>query len=41
MIGSVVPDLTKMRELVGPATIAWRDGVRRMVQARRPDLLRA
>jgi nucleoside-diphosphate-sugar epimerase len=40
MIGSVVPDLTRMRELIGPATVGWRDGLRRMVEASRPELLR-
>lgn len=40
MIGSVVPDLTRMHELLGTATVGWRDGMRRMVEARRPELLR-
>jgi UDP-glucuronate 4-epimerase len=39
--GSVVVDLTRMHELVGPAQIGWRDGLRRMVEARRPELLRS
>lgn len=33
MVGSVVPDLTRMRELVGPTTVAWREGLRRLVEA--------
>lgn len=38
MVGSVVPDLTRMHELVGPAQVPWRDGIRRMVESR-PELL--
>ncbi len=38
-VGSVVPDLTRMHELVGGTTVDWRDGVRAMVAARYPDLL--
>ena len=37
--GSVVVDLTRMHELIGSAEINWRDGIRRMVEARRPELL--
>jgi nucleoside-diphosphate-sugar epimerase len=40
-IPSVVVDLTKQHELVGKAEVAWRDGFRRMVAARHPELLRA
>jgi nucleoside-diphosphate-sugar epimerase len=40
-IGSVFVDLTKMHELVGATTVAWRDGIRRMVEARHPELLQA
>lgn len=36
---SVLVDLRRMHELVGPAEVGWRDGFRRMVAARRPDLL--
>lgn len=37
---SVVADLTRQHELVGRAEVAWRDGFRRMIEARHPDLLR-
>ena len=36
---SVMTDNTKMRELVGPAEVAWKDGLRRMVEDRHPDWL--
>ena len=39
-LGSLQLDLTRMHELVGPARVPWRDGVRRMVAARFPELLR-
>lgn len=39
--GSVVIDTTKMHELIGPAEVGWRDGIRRMIEARRPELLKA
>jgi UDP-glucuronate 4-epimerase len=29
-----------MHEALGRTTVGWRDGVRRMVQARNPELLR-
>jgi nucleoside-diphosphate-sugar epimerase len=35
-IGGVTVDLTRMHELVGPTTVDWRDGLRRMVAARHP-----
>jgi UDP-glucuronate 4-epimerase len=38
-IGGVTVDLAKMHELVGPTTVGWRDGLRRMVAARHPELL--
>ncbi|MHB8451724.1 MAG: NAD-dependent epimerase/dehydratase family protein [Mycobacteriales bacterium] len=38
---SVAVDVRRMHELVGPAVVPWRDGFRRMVAARRPDLLLA
>ncbi len=38
-IDSVQIDLTRMHELCGPTTVAWRDGLRRMVAARHPELL--
>jgi nucleoside-diphosphate-sugar epimerase len=40
MIGSVVPDVTRLHALVGPAKVEWRDGIRRMIAARHSDLLR-
>lgn len=33
-------DVSRLRELVGPTRVAWRDGVRRLVEARAPQLLR-
>jgi len=39
-LGSLQLDLTRMHELIGPARVPWRDGVRRMVAARFPELLR-
>ncbi|MEZ5180345.1 MAG: NAD(P)-dependent oxidoreductase [Acidimicrobiales bacterium] len=38
-IPSVVADLTRAHELVGRAEVGWRDGFRRMVEARHADLL--
>lgn len=38
-IESVMTDNSKMRALVGPAEIAWKDGLRRMVEDRHPDWL--
>lgn len=32
-------DATRRTELAGPCTITWRDGLRRMLQARHPDAL--
>jgi UDP-glucuronate 4-epimerase len=37
-IGSITMDLTRMHELVGRTTVEWRDGMRRMIQARHPEL---
>lgn len=37
---SVVADLTKQHELVGAATVGWKDGMRRMLEVRHPDLLK-
>lgn len=37
---SVTPDLTRMHELGVRPTVSWRDGMRRMVEARAPELLR-
>ncbi len=33
-------DLSRMHELIGPATTPWRDGIRRLVEARNPELLK-
>ena len=33
------PDVTRMHELLGRTEVPWRDGMRRMVEARHPDLL--
>jgi nucleoside-diphosphate-sugar epimerase len=38
-IQSVAVDLRKMHELVGRTTVDWREGMRRMVAARHPELL--
>jgi len=37
---SVVADLAKQHELVGKATVGWKDGMRRMLQVRHPDLVK-
>jgi len=39
-LGGLPVDLGRMHELVGQTRIDWRDGLRRMVEAREPDLLR-
>lgn len=36
---SVMTDNSRMRELVGPTEIDWKDGLRRMVEDRHPDWL--
>ncbi len=36
---SVMTDNSKMRKLVGPAEVDWREGLRRMVEDRHPDWL--
>jgi UDP-glucuronate 4-epimerase len=36
---SVTIDLTRQRELIGSTEIGWRDGIRRMVEERYPELL--
>ncbi|HEX3979684.1 MAG TPA: NAD(P)-dependent oxidoreductase [Acidimicrobiales bacterium] len=38
-IDSVDIDLTRMHDLVGTTTVAWRDGMERMVRSRHPELL--
>jgi nucleoside-diphosphate-sugar epimerase len=39
-LGSLPMDLTRMHEVVGQARTSWRDGLKRMVAARNPELLR-
>lgn len=39
-IGGIPTDNTKRRELVGPTRVGWKDGMRSMVTARHPDLVR-
>lgn len=39
-IGSVTTDNTRMHEMVGPAEVGWREGMRRVVEHRHPELLR-
>ena len=38
---SVMVDLTRAHEIIGPTTVHWKDGMRRLVAARHPELLRA
>jgi len=38
-IDSVQIDLTRLHELVGATTVDWKDGMRRMIAARHPELL--
>jgi nucleoside-diphosphate-sugar epimerase len=38
-IDSVQIDLTRMHDLVGTTSVGWRDGLRRMVASRHPELL--
>jgi nucleoside-diphosphate-sugar epimerase len=40
-IDSVDIDLTRMHELVGPTTVSWKEGMKRMVRARHPELMPA
>ena len=40
-IGSLELDLTRMHEALGPTRVAWQDGIRRMVEALNPELLRS
>jgi len=37
-LSSVTIDPAKMHELCGPTRVDWRDGIRRLIAARRPDL---
>ena len=39
-IDSVQIDTTRMHELIGPSTVLWRDGMRRMAKALHPDLVK-
>jgi UDP-glucuronate 4-epimerase len=39
-LGSLELDLRRMHATIGPARVAWRDGIRRMVEARNPELLK-
>ena len=38
-IGGVTIDNTKRLELLGPTTVDWHDGIRRMIAAQHPELL--
>jgi UDP-glucuronate 4-epimerase len=40
-LGSVTLDPAKMHDLVGRTEVSWRDGIRRMVEARNPELLKS
>ena len=39
MLQSIGMDTTRMHELIGRTTVQWREGFRRMVEARHPELL--
>ena len=39
-IASLPVDVERMHALLGPTRVAWRDGLRRLVEARMPELLR-
>jgi UDP-glucuronate 4-epimerase len=39
-IGSVTIDPSRLHELVGRTRVDWRDGIRRMVEALNPELLK-
>lgn len=39
-VPSVVADLTRQHELIGSTAIGWREGFRRMVEVRHPELLK-
>jgi len=38
-IESVIGDTTKMHQLIGKTQVGWQDGLRRMIEARHPELL--
>ena len=35
---SVIPDLTKMNGLIGETRVDWQEGIRRMLEARYPEI---
>ena len=37
-IGSVTADTARMEALIGPTRVGWRDGLRRMIETRHPEL---
>jgi nucleoside-diphosphate-sugar epimerase len=39
--GSLCIDTTRMHELVGPTSVAWKTGIRRMVQSLAPELIKS
>jgi len=39
-LASLPLDTQRLHELVGPTRVGWREGIRRMVEARNPELLR-
>ena len=40
-LGSLTMDLTRMHQLLGRTRVQWRDGIRRLVETRNPELLRS
>jgi hypothetical protein len=38
-VGPLPVDLTRMHQLLGPTRVPWREGIRRMIEARAPELL--
>ena len=32
------PDVTRMHEMLGRTTVPWREGLRRMIEARHPEI---
>ena len=39
-LGSISPDPDRMHEYLGRTTVHWKDGLRRMIETRNPELLR-
>ena len=39
-VAALPVDLTRMHEIAGPTKVGWREGMRRMVEARAPEMLR-